>query len=99
MKDTKNQFKVNLDNKDILVTEEQRMEFLRLHNKLRDTVQYIEECKDITISQVAMLEELVHHLHKSLNFSPQKDAETDTPAMYKDYVLSSDETAWQYAVF
>ena len=97
MKDTKNQFKVNLDNKDILVTEEQRMEFLRLHNKLRDTVQYIEECKDITISQVSMLEELVHHLHISLNFAPQKDSYNDQPALYKDYVLQSDETAWQRA--
>ena len=97
MRDTKNQFKVNLDNKDILVTEEQRMEFLRLHNKLKETIMYIEECKDITISQVAMLEELLHHLHSSLNFVPQKDSETDTHAMYRDYVLSSDETAWQRA--
>ena len=92
MKDTKNQF-----NKDILVTEEQRMEFLRLHNKLRETITYIEECKDITISQVAMLEELLHHLHMSLSFSPTKNPNTDQPNMYSDYVLSSDETAWQRA--
>ena len=97
MRDTKNQFKVNLDNKDILVTEEQRMEFLRLHNKLRETITYIEECKDITISQVAMLEELLHHLHMSLNFSPTKNPNTDQPNMYSDYVLSSDETAWERA--
>ena len=31
-KKVNNVFKVDLDNKDILVTEEQRMEFLRLHN-------------------------------------------------------------------
>ena len=92
MKDTKNQF-----NKDILVTEEQRMEFLRLHNKLRETITYIEECKDITISQVAMLEELLHHLHMSLSFSPTKNPNTDQPNMYSDYVLSSDETAWERA--
>ena len=90
-------FKIGLDNKDILVTEEQRMEFLRLHNKLKDTVQYIEECKDINISQVAMLEELMHHLHSSLKFAPQKDPETDTPRHWGDYVLESDETAWQRA--
>ena len=94
-KKVNNVFKVDLDNKDILVTEEQRMEFLRLHNKLKETIMYIEECKDITISQVAMLEELLHHLHKSLKFAPQKDAETDTPAMYRDYVLQSDDTAWE----
>ena len=44
MRDTKNQFKVNLDNKDILVTEEQRMRFLQLHNKLKDAVEYASEC-------------------------------------------------------
>ena len=97
MRDTKNQFKVNLDNKDILVTEEQRIEFLRLHNKLKETIMYIEECKDITISQVAMLEELLHHLHTSLSFSPTKNPNTDQPNMYSDYVLSSDETAWERA--
>ena len=90
-----NTFKVNLDNKDILVTEEQRMEFLRLHNKLKETVQYIEECKDITISQVSMLEELMHHLHASLKFAPQKDSEHDRPDMWSGYVLESDETAWK----
>ena len=95
MKVVNNNFKVNLDNKDILVTEEQRMKFLRLHNKLKDTVQYIEECKDITISQVAMLEELIHHLHSSLKFAPQKDSEHDRPDMWSGYVLESDETAWK----
>ena len=97
MRDTKNQFKVNLDNKDILVTEEQRMEFLRLHNKLKETIMYIEECKDITISQVAMLDELLHALHYSLKFSPQKDPNSDRPKYWEHYVLDSDETAWQRA--
>ena len=95
MKVVNNNFKVNLDNKDILVTEEQRMKFLRLHNKLKDTVQYIQECKDITISQVAMLEELIHNLHSSLKFAPQKDSEHDRPDMWSGYVLESDETAWK----
>tara|TARA_R110002012_G_scaffold161560_1_gene323702 strand:- start:45 stop:341 length:297 start_codon:yes stop_codon:yes gene_type:complete len=97
MRDTKNKFKVNLDMKDILVTEEQRLEFLRLHNKLKDTLDYISDCKDVTLSQVAMLEELMHHLHSSLKFAPQKDSETDRPSMWSDYVLESDETAWQRA--
>jgi len=34
MRDTNGKFKVNLDMKDILVTEEQRMKFLDLYNKL-----------------------------------------------------------------
>jgi len=44
-----------------------------------------------------MLEELLHHLHMSLNFSPTKNPNTDQPNMYADYVLSSDETAWERA--
>ena len=64
-KKVNNTFKVNLDNKDILVTEEQRMEFLRLHNKLKQAVSYIEECKDMQLSDLAMPESLLHHLHSS----------------------------------
>ena len=93
MRDTKNQF-----NKDILVTEEQRMKFLKnLHNKLKDAVEYASECKDLRLSDLAMMEELVHHLHMSLSFSPTKNPNTDQPNMYSDYVLSSDETAWERA--
>ncbi len=36
MKDTNGKFKVNIDMKDILVTEEQRLKFLQLHNKLKE---------------------------------------------------------------
>ena len=95
MKDTNGKFKVNLDMKDILVTEEQRMEFLRLHNKLKETVDYISECHDIRLSDVSMLDELVCHLHKSLKFVPQKNPSDDTAKWYADYVLESDETAWK----
>ena len=97
MSKVNNTFKINLDSDDMLITGEQRIKFLTLHNKLKETIQYIEECKDITISQVSMLEDLVHHLHTSLNFAPQKDSYNDQPALYKDYVLQSDETAWQRA--
>ena len=91
-----NVFKVNLDNKDILVTEEQRMEFLQLHNKLRDAIRYMEECKDIHLSDVSMLERLQHALHTSLKFSPQKDKDGGGSCWYRDWVLSSDETAYEY---
>tara|TARA_Y100001973_G_C5156774_1_gene311192 strand:+ start:673 stop:930 length:258 start_codon:yes stop_codon:yes gene_type:complete len=81
--------------KDILVTEEQRMEFLRLHNKLKETITYIEECKDITLTQISMLVELNHHLHDSLRFVPQKDDDGDGAKWWCDYVLESDESAWR----
>ena len=90
-------FKVDLDNKDILVTGEQRLEFLKLHNKLRDMVQYIDECRDITVNHLTVLDELTHLLHSSLHFVPQKDKEGDKPAFWQDYVLESDELAWKKA--
>ena len=95
MKVVSNDFKINIDNKDILVTEEQRMEFLRLHNKLNETLLYIDECKDVTLSQVSMLEELQHHLHTSLNFVPQKEENGKGAKWYADFVLESDELAYK----
>ena len=88
---------VDLGNKDILVTGEQRLEFLKLHNKLRDMVQYIDECRDITVNHLTVLDELTHLLHSSLHFVPQKDKEGDKPAFWQDYVLESDELAWKKA--
>lgn len=88
---------VDLDNKDILVTGEQRLEFLKLHNKLRDMVQYIDEYRDITVNHLTVLDELTHLLHSSLHFVPQKDKEGDKPAFWQDYVLESDELAWKKA--
>ena len=88
---------VDLDNKDILVTGEQRLEFLKLHNKLRDMVQYIDECRDIRVNHLTVLDELTHLLHSSLHFVPQKDKEGDKPAFWQDYVLESDELAWKKA--
>ena len=95
MKDTNGKFKVNLDMRDILVTEEQRLKFLELHNKLKETINYISECHDIRLSEVSMLDELLCHLHNSLKFVPQKNPSDDTAKWYADYVLESDETAWK----
>ena len=95
MKDTNGKFKVNLDMKDILVTEEQRMKFLDLYNKLHHTLLYVHDCSDITLSQIASLEELKCLMHKALKFVPQKNPDSDTAKWYADYVLESDETAWK----
>ena len=94
MSKVNNTFKINLDSDDMLITGEQRIKFLTLHNKLKETIQYIEECKDLRLSDVAMLEELIHTLHSSLKFVPQKNKEGDGAMWYADYVLRSDELAW-----
>ena len=91
-----NKFKVNLDMKDILVTEEQRMKFLDIYNKLHHTLFYIHDCNDITLSQISNLEDLKFQLHKALKFSPQKNEDGKGSDWYGDWVLSSDETAYKY---
>ena len=60
-------------------------------------VQYIDECRDITVNHLTVLDELTHLLHSSLHFVPQKDKEGDKPAFWQDYVLESDELAWKKA--
>ena len=88
-------FKVNIS-KDILVTEEQRLKFLGYHNKLKDTLQSISEIHDISLSEVRNLEYLVHHLHQSLKFAPQRNADNTEASYYADYVLKEDEMAYDY---
>mgnify|MGYP003125849718 FL=1 len=95
MKDTNNKFKVNLDMKDILVTEEQRIKFLTLYNKLHDTLSYIHDCNDITLSQISNLEDLKWLMHRALKFSPQKNKDGDGSNWYGDWVLSCDEMAYK----
>mgnify|MGYP003112359679 CR=1 FL=1 len=88
-------FKVDIS-KDILVTEEQRMRFLEHHNKLKDTLQSISEIHDISLSDVRNIEELVHHLHQSLKFAPQRNDDNTGASYYADYVLKEDEMAYEY---
>ncbi len=93
MTKTKNTFKVDINNEDIIIAGGTRRVFLKYHNDLQTMVRDIEETKDVTLSQVRVLEELIHELHSSLQFAPQK-TEDDTPNHWGDYVLSSDDRAW-----
>ena len=84
-------------NNDILITGEQRLKFLTLHNKLKEALEYVSECHDIRLSEVSMLDELLCHLHNSLKFVPQKSDDGHGSKWYDDYVLESDELAWKNA--
>ena len=95
MVENMSKFKVNIDMKDILVTEEQRMKFLDLYNKLHHTLLYVHDCSDITLSQIASLEELKCLMHSALKFSPQKNEDCEGSNWYNDWVLSCDETAYK----
>ena len=57
------------------ITNKQRADLLRAHNKLRDIVNYIDDCRDISVSHLRDIEESICVLHQVGNFSPKRDAE------------------------
>ncbi len=97
MKDTKNQFKVNMNSEDVLIAGGTRRVFLNYHNRLKRMLQHIDEVRDIELTHIRLIEDLIHELHSTLQFAPQKDKMDDSPMFYADYVLSSDDKAWQSA--
>ena len=60
-------------------------------------LRHIDEARDIELSHIRLIENLIHELHSSMNFAPQKDQQDDSPMFYSDYVLDSDDKAWQRA--
>ena len=68
------------------ITHEERVEFLKAHNDLKNMVQTIHECGDLWVSDVRKLESLENLLHRVMKFVPQMDDE-GRPKYYYDYVL------------
>ena len=97
MTKTKNTFKVNINSEDIIIAGGTRRVFLHYHNRLQRMLSHIDEARDIELSHIRLLEDLIHELHSSLHFAPQKDKNNDSPMFYSDYVLDSDDRAWQRA--
>ena len=90
-------FKVDMNSEDVLVAGGTRRVFLNYHNRLQRMLHHIDEARDIELSHIRLLEDLIHELHSSLHFAPQKDKNNDSPMFYSDYVLDSDDRAWQRA--
>ena len=90
-------FKVDMNSEDVLVAGGTRRVFLNYHNRLQRMLHNIDEARDIELSHIRLLEDLIHELHSSLHFAPQKDKNNDSPMFYSDYVLDSDDRAWQRA--
>jgi len=68
------------------ITHEERVEFLKAHNDLKNMLMTVHECNDLWISDVRKLESLEHLLHSIMKFVPSTDDE-GRPQYYKDYVL------------
>ena len=96
-KKVNNEFKVNMTSEDVLIEGGTRRVFLKYHNDLRDMLMHIDEARDITLGHIKTIEDLVHELHSSMNFVPQKNQDDDTPNHYADFVLPSSPKAWHRA--
>jgi len=57
------------------ITKKQRSDMLNAHNKLRNVINYIDDCRDITVSHVGDIEEVICVLHQVGNFQPKKNAD------------------------
>ena len=71
------------------ITHEERLEFLSVHNDLKNIVQTLHEMSDLWVSDVGKLEKLECLLHRVMKFVPQMDDE-GRPKYYADYVLADD---------
>jgi len=69
------------------LTHEQRLEFLKSYNDLRNIIQTIWECQDLWMSDVRKLEDLQNQMHSVLKFVPQEDDEGNRQH-YADWVLA-----------
>ena len=71
------------------ITHEERLEFLKAHNDLRDVIQTLHECQDLWLSDVGKLEKIECLMHRVLKFVPDEDDE-GRPKHYADWVLADD---------
>lgn len=71
----------------INITDDERVQFLKAHNDIRNMAQTIHECGDVWVSDLRKLEDLEHLLHSVMKFVPQMDDE-GRPQFYKDFVLA-----------
>ena len=52
-----------------------RKELLKITNQLRDIVFYVDECRDISVSQLKQMDDMIYTLFTTFDFKPQKDDE------------------------
>ena len=73
------------------ITHDQRTQFLKSYNELRNIVMTIHECQDLWISDLRKLEDLEGLIHSVLKFVPQTD-DNGRAMHYSDWVLADLES-------
>lgn len=72
------------------ITNEDRLEFLKSYNDLRNILQTLWECQDLWMSDMRKLEDLQCVMHRVLKFVPQEDDE-GRPQHFGNWVLANVE--------
>jgi hypothetical protein len=71
------------------IKQEDRRRVLKITNQLRNIVNYIDDCRDIEVSQLKQMDEMVYTLYSIFNFKPQKDKDGNTKP-WADWVFGED---------
>ena len=72
------------------VCSKRRTKMLEIHNTIRDIVSTAEDAKDIWLSDIRKLENIVHTLHNEYDFEPRICPDTGRKLYYGDWVLAED---------
>ena len=66
-----------------------RKELLKITNQLRDIVFYVDDCRDINVSQLKQMDDMIYTLFTTFDFKPQKDKDGN-PKPWADWVFAED---------
>lgn len=72
------------------ITNEDRVDFLKAYNNLRNILTSIYECKDLWMSDIRELESMEYLMRRVMKFSPQRD-EDGRQMHYSDWVLTEED--------
>ena len=68
---------------------EDRRKLLKITNQLRNIVSYIDDCRDVEVSQLRQMDAMIYTLYSTFDFKPPKD-EDGNPKPWADWVFAED---------
>jgi predicted RNA-binding protein with EMAP domain len=71
------------------IKQEDRRRVLKITNQLRNIVNYIDDCRDVEVSQLKQMDDMIYALHTIFNFKSPKDDEGNTKP-WADWVFGED---------
>ena len=71
------------------IKQEDRRRVLKITNQLRNIVNYIDDCRDVEVSQLKQMDDMIYALYTIFDFKSPKDAEGNTKP-WADWVFAED---------